>query len=120
MKAHIEKFRKLNMLKLIPDQSIVYGVNPRNEDHIRAARAEDGTFLLVYLSKGQEVTIYTDKIEDDDIAGWWFNPRNGEALPTEEITERIQSFTPPSSGLNNDWILVLDSETLALGTPGEL
>ncbi len=106
--------------KLIPDQSIVYGVNPRNEDHIRAARAEDGTFLLVYIAKGQEVTVYTDKIDDDVVVGWWFNPRNGEALPTEEITERIQSFTPPTSGLDNDWMLVLDSETLALGTPGDL
>ncbi len=105
-------FRKILELrpfhKLIPDQSIIYGRNPENEDHIRAAIASDHSFMLVYLAKGQPVSVVMKKLQNP-IEAWWYNPRTGTAKKagTYENTG-LREFTPPSSGEGNDWLLVLD------------
>jgi hypothetical protein len=104
-----EIFEARSFARLIPDQSIIYGVNYEDENHIRSARAEDGSFLMVYLTKGQDVTINTGKLRDDNIEGWWFNPRNGERTPVEERIQGRTEFSPPTSGYDNDWLLILDS-----------
>jgi len=48
-------FEPYPISKLQPDQSIIYGSNRTNDEHIRAAKSLDGDWLLVYLSKGQKV-----------------------------------------------------------------
>jgi hypothetical protein len=95
--------------KMQPDQSGIIGKNYRNDDHIRASVAYDGSFLLAYIAKGQPVTIAMKKISGNKVRAWWYNPRNGEAtLIGEFVNEGFQTFIPPSSGIDNDWLLVLD------------
>ena len=98
---------------LIPDQSAIFGKNYRDDNHIRAAVASDGSFLLAYMAQGQSVTIVMKKIAGSMINAWWFDPRNGEVIVIGEFENRgFQSFTPPSSGIDNDWILVLDNDDI--------
>jgi len=95
--------------KLIPDQSAIFGKNYRDDNHIRAAVASDGSFLLAYMAQGQPVTIVMKKIAGSIVNAWWFDPRNGEAIVIGEFKNQgFQTFTPPSSGVDNDWVLVLD------------
>jgi hypothetical protein len=104
-------FEMRSISKLIPDQSAIYGINNRDDNHIRAAIASDGSFLISYLAKGQPVSIVMKKVSGNKVNAWWFNPRNGESTSIGEFENKgIKTFTPPSSGLNSDWVLVLDDK----------
>jgi len=97
--------------KLIPDQSIIYGPNPQNEMHIRAAGAVDQSFMMVYLAIGQPVELNLTKLNHQANA-WWYNPRDGGISPIGTFDNTvIQTFTPPTAGKGNDWLLVLDDIT---------
>ncbi|MCU7694794.1 glycoside hydrolase family 140 protein [Haoranjiania flava] len=103
--------------KLVPDQSIIYGKNPRDSTHIRSAKAEDGSFFIVYLPIGGPVKINMKKISGRLITAWWYNPRNGKAEKIIKTTkEDIQEFISPGAGKGNDWVLVLDDRNARLKT----
>jgi hypothetical protein len=99
---------------LIPDQSIIYGRVPDGKEHIQAAIAEDNSFMLIYLSVGQSVMVNMYKLKGPATA-WWYDTREGIASPagTFDITE-IHEFTPPTSGVGNDWLLVIDNSKSSL------
>lgn len=102
---HVNKFfTKYPFEILVPAQEIVTGEYPENDDHIQAAMASDKSFVLVYLAKGQSVEL--------DLSGFknlkkaiWYNPREGKFTTGGKISS--SQFTPPSSGMSNDWMLVL-------------
>lgn len=104
-------FEQRDFSKLVPDQSAIYGKNYKDDNHIRVAVASDASFLIAYMAQGQPATIVMKKIRGPKVRAYWYNPRNGEAtLIGEYENQGFQSFTPPSSGIDNDWALVLDNE----------
>lgn len=107
-------FEKRPFYKLIPDQSVIFGPNPGNEKHLRAAVADDGSFIMVYHSVGQPALVRLDGL-GDLIFGWWFDTREGTVKEIGSIENTgIREFTPPTSGKGNDWLLVLDDVSAAL------
>jgi len=68
---------------------------------------------MVYLPRGQRVTVAPNRLSAPTAAGWWFNPRTGQASRLQEtlVTTQPGQFVPPSSGQGNDWIPVLDVES---------
>lgn len=56
--------------KLQPDQSAIYGKNYNDDNHIRSSVANDGSFLLAYMAKGQPVTITMKKISGEKVKAW--------------------------------------------------
>ncbi len=89
-------FESRSFSKLIPDQSVIYGNNPKDSTHIRASVASDGSFLLVYLAIGQPATVVTKKIAGQKINAWWYNPRNGESVKIGEFDNSgSREFDPP-------------------------
>jgi len=72
-------FESRTFSKLVPDQSVIDGNNPKDNAHIRAAVDSDCSFLLVYLAIGQPVTVAAKKVAGPEIKAWWYNPRNGES-----------------------------------------
>lgn len=70
-------FELYDISKLCPDQSIIYGMNRSDEEHIRAAKSSDGDWVLVYLAKGQNVNVIMSKISKNKVDASWYNPRNG-------------------------------------------
>lgn len=119
--AHVRAlFESRPLSKLVPDQSIIYGINPKNQNHIRAAKANDGSYLLVYLAQGQTVQVMMNNLADQKGTAWWFNPREGTADKIGEFkTNAIQRFTPPTSGQDNDWLLVIDDKKSNYPEPGQ-
>jgi hypothetical protein len=111
---HIRKlFETRSFAKLVPDQSVIEGDNPKDSTHIRAAVANDGSFVIAYLSVGQPVTINMGKISGEKIKAYWYNPRTGEPTLIGEFKNKgSETYTPPTSGIDNDWVLVLDDMLL--------
>ncbi|MCC5929434.1 MAG: glycoside hydrolase family 140 protein [Cyclobacteriaceae bacterium] len=95
--------------KMVPDQSAITGKNYRNDLHIRAAVATDGSFLLAYMAQGQPVSVVMKKIAGQNVNARWFDPRNGKMTALGQFQNvGTETFTPPTSGIGHDWVLVLE------------
>jgi hypothetical protein len=104
--------------KLVPDQSVISSGQGDGEDHIRAARADDGSFVLAYLPHGGKVGIHMDKLTGNTVKARWFDPRNGKWQDIGEYPNTgSREFAAPSKGDHDDWALVLDDA--AKGYPTE-
>jgi hypothetical protein len=119
------------MRKRIPDQSILTSDNGKfngKTTYCAATRASAGSYVMVYSTMGEPFTIDLKVISGSHINAWWYSPRDGRCYnekfqqttePFEiENTHRPQEFTPPTYGLNQDWVLVLDDAERKFPAPG--
>jgi hypothetical protein len=105
-------------LSRIPDQSLIAEGQADAFDHVQATRDAEGTYAFVYVPTGAPVGVDTSSLKGK-LTAWWFDPREGTATPAGEAEAGIgASFTPPSSGRGNDWVLVFDSSEAGYGAPG--
>ncbi|MDQ3845478.1 MAG: glycoside hydrolase family 140 protein, partial [Bacteroidota bacterium] len=104
----------------IPDQSLIAGGQGEKGDYITAFRDSANSYAMVYLPRGKNIPVNTSFIKNSKIMIWWFNPRSGEARKIG-IKDKIpvMSFTPPSLGLENDWVLILDDPEFNYDPPGK-
>jgi len=101
--------------RLRPAQELVEGRNAPGPDHVRAALATDGSFAVLYLPTGEDVTVKTEGIAGPRIRAWWFNPRQNASQLIGTFSKKSRhTFSPTSSGRNNDWVLVIDDASRAL------
>jgi len=84
-------------------------------DYAVAAKASDGSSIVVYLPSSRRVTINSSSLGPDLVRAWWFRPSDGATILVGEFQAGSTAFTPPSSG---DWVLVLDQKSLGLAAPG--
>jgi len=102
-------FEQRPWYKIVPDQSVIAAGLAEGEDHVRAARAEDGRFVIVYLPSGKPVSIKMDKVSGKTVKVQWYDPRQGTWLEIGEYPNAgNREFVAPSQGALNDWVLVLD------------
>jgi len=98
--------------KMVPDQSVIAIGQGDGEDHIQAARADDGSFIVAYLPFGHRVGIRMDKLSAPAIKAQWYDPREGTWTYIGQYTNSgIREFVPPSNGDQNDWVLVLEDKS---------
>jgi hypothetical protein len=103
--------------KLVPDQSVIASGQKEGEDHIQAARASDGTFLIAYLPFGRTAGVHMDKLSAKKVKARWYDPRKGTWREIGVYPNTgTRTFTGPTQGAGNDWVLLLDAEK---GAPGE-
>jgi len=107
--------------KLVPDQSILVGDRGKGGQHARAARADDGSFALVYLPMGRNITLRMSALSGKEVRGWWFDPRQGTAKAAGDYPNSgALSFDPPGDPVRgNDWVLVLDDASRQFPCPGK-
>ena len=105
--------------RLVPDQGVIAG-NPRQgADHVRAARAEDGSFVIVYSPTGRSVTVNLGKVKSEKVRALWYNPREGKAGVIGEYDGGgKKTFEFFSHGRGNDWILILEDPAKGFSLPG--
>lgn len=102
----------------VPDQSLIANEYIPETDMIVATRG-DG-YAMVYIPTGWTAEVRLEKVLADSLKAWWYNPRNGEATEIGVFkASGIQSFTPPSQGRGNDWVLVLDDNSRNFPQPGK-
>jgi hypothetical protein len=96
--------------KMSPDQSVIVEGQGEGEDHVQAARAGDGSFLLACLTFGNPVSIDTTKLSGKRVKAQWWDPRKGTWLSIGTYANTgARKFVAPSRGERNDWVLVLDA-----------
>jgi len=101
-------FEALPFTKLVPDQRIILNGPTTGGARIRAARAGDGSFALIYTPRGESFTLNKSVIKAERLRETWYDPRYGIAYQIKEQDAwGIQTYTPPTSGRGNDWVLAL-------------
>jgi hypothetical protein len=118
--GHVRRlFESLPFTKLVPDQGLVLNGPTTGGARIRAARASDGSFALVYSPRGEAFTLDKSVIRSERQQQYWYDPRYGVSYPLKEQDSwGIQTFTPPSSGRGNDWVLLLVAGAAGFPVPG--
>ena len=118
--SHVRRlFESLPFTKLVPDQSLILNGPLTGGAKIRAARSSDGSFALVYTPRGEPFTLNKHVIKGERLREYWFDPRYGVAyLNKEQDTWGIQTYTPPTNGRGNDWVLVLTNVAAGIKLPG--
>ena len=95
--------------RLVPDQSVIAAGQAEGEDHVRAARADDGSFVIAYLPSGKPVSVAMAKVAGTAVKAHWYDPRKGTWLSIGEFANAgVREFTAPSRGEKDDWVLVLE------------
>jgi hypothetical protein len=83
---------------------------------VRAAVASDRSFAFVYSPHGAPFTVDTRRIRGARVRESWFDPRYGAIYPIHTTdTLGFQTYTPPTQGRGQDWLLILEDE--AAGYP---
>jgi len=118
--GHLRRLlQSLPFNKLIPDQRLILNGPQTAGEKIRAARSSDGSFAIVYTPRGDSFTLDKSVVKADRQKEIWFDPRYGVSyLFKEQDGWGIQTFTPPTSGRGNDWVLVLMDAKAAFALPG--
>jgi len=102
-------FEKYPYTTLQPYQSLIANEYVPETDWIVAAVGKN--FAFVYLPTGTTVHLKTNLLPWTGSKASWYNPRNGEMKEIEYFTHtENKTFTPPSSGRGNDWILILETK----------
>jgi hypothetical protein len=96
-------------LTRIPDQALLASDAGSGADRIQATRDQNGSYAFVYSATGQPFSVNLDRLSGETLRASWYDPRTGVATSAGECARAgIRTFTPPSSGPGNDWVLVLD------------
>jgi hypothetical protein len=108
--GHLRRFFESRPWQMLtPDQSVLIGETLDGADHVRAARAEDGSFLLAYTPTGRAVTVRLDALDGAAVKASWIDPRTGETRDIGRYpSEAEEEFEPPSNGRGHDWLLVIE------------
>ncbi|BET66985.1 glycoside hydrolase family 140 protein [Opitutales bacterium ASA1] len=99
--------------KLVPDHAVIVDGPARGLAKIRALRATDGSRLVVYSPRGEPFTLDQSVVKVAYFRITWFDPRYGVShefriSPRAWDNHAFQTFTPPTSGRGQDWILVIE------------
>ncbi len=105
---HVKSLLEDKFYKIVPTQSLIEKPVDRGENYIAAAGSTDSSFALIYLAKGQSVKVVMSKLKGA-VKASWFNPRNGFKKQIGVFwNEGVKEFTPPGSGMENDWMLIFE------------
>jgi hypothetical protein len=108
-------------LNRIPDQSMIMsGQGNENAHYITAFHDTDSTYAMIYLPAGDKIEINTACIKAKTIKASWFDPKTGKIARSFSLNPgNTHWFIPPTTGMKNDWVLILDDKAKKYPTPGE-
>ncbi len=114
--GHLRRlFEARSFAKLVPDQTLVLNAPQTGGAKVRAARAADGSFVIVYTPFGESFTIEKSRLPARRLTEIWFDPRYGVAHRIHRTDNQgFQTYTPPTRGRGQDWVLILEDSTASL------
>jgi hypothetical protein len=112
-------FESRPFTRLVPDQSMLLDAPRDGGAKVRAARASDGSFAFIYSPRGERFTVDKGLFKARSLREIWYDPRYGCAylVPTTD-THGFQTFTPPTSGRGQDWVLIIEDAAQKFPLPG--
>nr|WP_237587160.1 glycoside hydrolase family 140 protein [Pontibacter russatus] len=94
------------ILKRVPDQTLVQKAYEGTE-RIQATRGDD--YAFIYTTAGKPIEVNMGIISGKKVNASWYDPRTGTTTFIGEFKNTgTRTFTPPTSGPGNDWVLLLD------------
>ncbi len=95
--------------ELVPDQSMILDGPTSGGAKIRAARSRNGSFGFVYSPRGEQFTLDKRVFKPKRVTQLWYDPRYGCTYNFRlDNNASFQTYTPPTSGRGNDWILIVE------------
>lgn len=108
------------LLQRMPDQMLIGKGQGEKSEYMTAFRATDGSYAMVYVPVGKPFTVMALSLKGTSLTAWWWNPRTGKAKKIGTQPKQAEmSFEPPTLGVGNDWVLVLDDAAAKAKKPGE-
>lgn len=105
----VKLMRSRPLLQRVPDDGLILSGQGEKGEHACAFSDSLGRYMMVYLPIGKKIAVDTRAIKNAKIMASWFDPKTGNAKTAQLITRQDKmEFTPPTTGLGNDWVLVLD------------
>lgn len=97
--------------ELVPAQDMIVDGPTSGGAKVRAMRSKANSCALIYSPRGESFSIDRRMFKPHHLRESWFDPRYGCCyhLHTTNVLS-FQTYTPPTSGRSNDWILVLEAE----------
>jgi len=110
--GHVRRlFERYSFHRLVPDPALVLNGPTTGGAKVRAARATDGAFVLAYSPRGEQFALDKSAIRAPQVRESWYDPRYGSQYHVHTTDNAgFQTYTPPTCGRGNDWILVLEGE----------
>lgn len=110
---------------LVPDQSLIVDGPVRGPAKIRALRAVDRSRVIVYTPRGEPFTLDQSAVQAAYTRQSWFDPRYGvshefRVSPRAWDGQTFQTYTPPTAGRGQDWVLVLEAAATTADTPTQI
>ena len=94
------------MLGRVPDQSLLTEAYS-GTDRAEALRGKN--HALFYSASGKPLKVRLERLPGQRFKATWFDPRTGRSTPAGTVGNKgNHTFTPPSQGRGNDWVLILD------------
>ena len=104
--------------RLEPAQELITSENPEGKEYRVAAITKERDLMMVYIPYGRKTSIDITALTGTALKGWWFNPRDGRAVPIKEISKgKNQEFTPPSVGRGSDFVLIIEDASRRFPEP---
>jgi hypothetical protein len=107
-------FEAIPWWRLVPDQRhrfVVAGYGTFTKpDYVTTAVSDDATFAVSYLAERRTIVADLTKLKGPVVRARWFCPRTGEYREAGSHEPALTQLTPPT---NEDWALLLESETAA-------
>jgi hypothetical protein len=108
-------------LSRIPDQSMVVDDQADNNDNVSATRDKEGSYAFFYFPTGKRTKLRLTALGGEKLNSWWYDPRTGVAFEGPSLTDKeFVDISPPSQGVGQDWVLVLDALSRNYGRPGQI
>lgn len=106
-------------LSRIPDQSLIRTDQQDGVDYVIATRDENGEYAMIYFPTGKNVLLDLKNLQGDEFKTWWYDPRTGVAFEGTDLRKDSGlEIQPPSTGMGNDWVLVIDARDTDFPPPG--
>ncbi len=112
-------FESRPFTKLVPNDAMLLEAPRAGGATVRAACASDGSFAFIYSPRGEPFTVDKNVITGRRVREIWYDPRYGCSYVIHTTdTHGYQTYTPPTSGRGQDWILILEDAAKNFPLPG--
>ena len=118
-------FEAQGFTTLVPDQALIADGPVHGPAKIRALRAPDGSRVIIYTPRGEPFTLDQSVVKAAYVRQSWFDPRYGVSYefrvsPRAWDGQTFQTYTPPTSGRGQDWVLVLEPAAATTDTKPQI
>ena len=118
--GHLRRlFESRPFSKLVPNDDFIKDGPTRGGAKVRGALASDGSFAFIYSPRGEPFSVDLHSLPGPRVRQAWFDPRYGVTCELHTGDNRgVQTYTPPTTGRGQDWLLILDDGDRKFPLPG--